>query len=381
MAADPLVIDNGYGFRREGDVDAVPSRWAIARAAKRLLAGDEQFYRFQACNHVAQKRTHGVGVYVKGETAWFSGVMRCGSVWICPICAPRVSALRGHEIQDAIDNAIRAGCGVSLVTNTIRHGASDVLVESLEKFAKAMRYFKSGRAAVALRKRYGYRGEIKTLEVTHGQNGWHPHTHAIWITDSPLHSEDVARLQNDLFDIWVSSCAKSGFDAKSLPTREHGVDVRGAKYAAEYVAKWGFATELSGGQAKRGKKGRAPWQLLADSLEGDKRAGWLWREFAQAFIGKRQLVWSRGLRASLKMPPELTEQELMDLDDAREKKRQVIVLDLDTWHLVRATENQEFLLTIALEGDRELKTWLNSLRCRVPMLDGRFVGARDDWVQ
>lgn len=342
-----------------------------------MLESDERFYRFQACNHMAQKRTHGVGVYVKGERAWLSGVVHCGNVWICPICAPRVSAWRGGEVQEAIDNAIRAGCGVSLVTNTIRHAASDVLADTLEKHAKAMRYFKSGRVAAALRQQYGYLGEIKTLEVTHGLNGWHPHTHAIWVTQKPLHAEDIARLQDALFDLWLTSCRKACLPD---PTREHGVDVRGAKYAAEYIAKWGFAREVSGGQAKRGKKGRTPWQLLDDAAAGDKRAGWLWREFAQAFIGKRQLVWSRGLRALLKMPPELTEQELMDLEDEQEKKRQVVVLDLDTWHLVRATDQQEKLLHVAREGNRVLLDWLNGLRSTQPMTDGRICGPRDDWM-
>jgi len=371
---DPLVIDNGIGFQGP---TASASKWRRAKAAKSLLEGDERFYRFQACNHSAQKRTHGVGVYVKGDAAWFSGVMRCGSVWICPICAPRVSALRGVQVQEAIDNAIRAGGGVSLVTATIRHGISDVLTDSLEKFTTAQRYFKSGRAAAELRAAYGYLGEIKTLEVTHGVNGWHPHTHSIWITEKPLHAEDVARLQNALFDLWLASCRKAGLPD---PSREHGIDVRGAKYAAEYVAKWGFATEVTGGQAKKGKKGRTPWQLLNDYVDGDRRAGVLWREFAQAFIGKRQLVWSRGLRDLLKLPPELTEQELMDLEDVQEKKRQVIVLDLDTWALVRKTGAQEALLHWAGVGDQDLKNWLNGLRSSETMYNGKLLGPRDDWM-
>lgn len=415
MTGAPLVIDNGYDFQTAttsspAGVAAGTSPWAKLRAGKVLLAGNERFYRFQACSHAVQKRAHGVGVYVKGAKSWVSGVMRCGSVWICPVCAPRVAGLRGLEVQIAIDNAIRRGWGVSMVTLTFSHGIDDQLANSLKKFTKAQDFFKSGNAAASLRKRWGFRGEIKTLEVTHGQNGWHPHTHGIWFTDTQLHVVERAHLQNELFDLWLSCCIKAGLPK---PNREHGVDVRGAKYAADYVAKWGFATEITGQNVKKGKKGRTPWQLLNDAASGDGRSAWLWREFAECFFSKRQLVWSRrktgekikkpnwerdevtghmnlngyrlsdvyiGLREELGLAPELTEQELLDLDDEQEKKRQVIVLDLDTWSLVRATEQQEKLLDLARVGNRELLDWLNGLRCTQPMVDGRICGPRDDWM-
>ena len=28
--------------------------------------------------------------------------------------------------------------------------------------------------------RQGFKGLIRSLEVTHGANGWHPHTHELW---------------------------------------------------------------------------------------------------------------------------------------------------------------------------------------------------------
>jgi hypothetical protein len=83
---------------------------------------------------------------------------------------------------------------------------------------------------------------------------------------------------------------------------------------------------------------------------------------------------------ALFLPPELTEQELMDLEDVQEKKRQVIVLDLDTWALVRKTGTQEALLHWAGVGDQDLKNWLNGLRSSETMYNGKLLGPRDDWI-
>ena len=75
-------------------------------------------------------------------------------------------------------------------------------------------------------------------------------------------------------------------------------DVRGAADAGNYVAKWGAAEELALGERKKGRLGRTPFQLLQDYAEGgDANAGALFTEFAKVFKGRRQLVWSRGLKA------------------------------------------------------------------------------------
>jgi len=397
MNARPaLGEDNAYCFRpvpptdtaserRNGEIKHIgPSKWALLRCAKELLP---TFNRFHLC-HEASAKDHpggpaGVGIHVKGESSWFSGVIRCGSVWVCPICARRVSERRKEEVQGAIDNAIRSGNGVLLVTHTFPHGAGDVLADILPKFGKAQRASKSGRAAKALHANYGFIGEIRTLEVTHGNNGWHPHAHSIWITEKPLSQDQQKALRADLYHLWVAACARVGLPE---PSDAHGVDVRGARYAGEYVAKWGFAMEITGSTSKRGKKesaGRTPWQLLAEATEGDLTAAELWQEFAHAFFGKRQLFWSRGLRAALELPPELTEQELLDLED--EHSEQVVVLSKKEWQCVRKARAQEEVLYWAIHDRREMYVLLNHLRCTVPIQEdvwvgGMLLGENEDWV-
>lgn len=404
-----LGKDYVFYFRPEqGTGTDSGAKWRMQQAAKRLLPENG---RFQACNHNPKKRAHGVAVYTREDAAWLSGVYQCGSVWICPICARRVAENRREEIQTAINNAIKRGWGVALVTLTFPHGAGDVLTDILDKFTKAQSDFKSGRAAASLRAGIGYIGEIRTLEVTNGKNGFHPHTHSIWISKKQLTHEEGKALESELFELWLAACVKRGLPA---PTREHGVDVRVARHdVAEYVSKWGFAAELAGGVSKRGKNGsRNPWQLLDDAAKGDKNAARLWRIFALAFFGKRQLFWSKrktgkkirvpifelglitgkrvkigervrdewiSLRDELGLAPELTDQELLDLDDAKPDRVMVALLDFDTWHVVRKSESQADVLRLALTDRREMFALLNHLRSTVTMEDGRPPGPREDW--
>lgn len=97
-----------------------------------------------------------------------------------------------------------------------------------------------------------------------------------------------------LRDAWLASLRGAGLDGTGA-----GWDVRSGDEVGLYVAKWGAAEELTLSQHKkgRGRTGRTPAQLLAASCdEADRSAGRLWAEYATVFQGRRQLVWSRGLK-------------------------------------------------------------------------------------
>ncbi|WP_223932393.1 hypothetical protein, partial [Aeromonas caviae] len=38
---------------------------------------------------------------------------------------------------------------------------------------------------IAMRQTLGYRGLVRGLELTYGSNGWHLHTHEMWLVDLP----------------------------------------------------------------------------------------------------------------------------------------------------------------------------------------------------
>jgi hypothetical protein len=167
------------------------------------------------------------------------------------------------------------------------------------------------------KERQGLVGSVRGLEVTHSfRNGWHVHCHALYFVPA---GTDVATFRAALFPLWERAAAAEGLAMDKV----HGLDVLAATgVIEEYVTKygrepervpggWGPEAEVVKSHAKRARRedddpaapGRAPFELLAASLAGDRVAGVLVGEFARAFHGCSQLQWSPGLREALGLPP------------------------------------------------------------------------------
>jgi hypothetical protein len=164
---------------------------------------------------------------------------------------------------------------------------------------------------------------------------------------------------------------------------EHGVTVKLAQMSvAEYVAKfgrersWGPEHELAKANAKQGRKsGRTPRELLRDYGAGDERSGALWGEYARVFKGRRQLVWSKGLRELLGVEAEKTDAELAQ--EAQERGSVLVLLDKDQWGHVLANDARGELLEVGRSGDVEaVWVFLSSLGCpRVCVVCGQVDGS------
>ena len=135
--------------------------------------------------------------------------------------------------------------------------------------------------------------------MTYGKNGWHPHIHEIWLIEKQPTQLELNRIKSKLFKVWNTTL----FNAGMLPvTKEHGLTVQNGTNAAEYVAKfgrmpkWDLNSEMTKSHLKRGKNSNTPFDLLKKSLHGDKHAGVLFRVYALAFAGRRQLYYSTGLK-------------------------------------------------------------------------------------
>ena len=179
------------------------------------------------------------------------------------------------------------GYKVMMLTLTARHGRDDDLSDLLDRMKDAKKRWARHRSYRRIKIRMI--GSVTATEVTGGgAHGWHPHFHVIVIMDGDV---DMTPLR----DAWLASLRGAGLDGMGS-----GWDIRSGDEAGRYMAKWGAAEEITLSRHKqgRGRTGRTPAQLLAASCdEGDKAAGHLWAEYAQVFHGRRQLVWSRGLKA------------------------------------------------------------------------------------
>ncbi len=282
-------------------------RYNLQVVARRVLPDNS---RLNGCLRTRIPRRTGVNLYAhpQYQSASYGDLMRCGSVWCCPVCAAKVSEKRRVELEAAI-TAHRANGGlVLLVSLTVAHGIGDDLSLLLQRFTAAERSMKQSGGYVRLKGRVGLVGTVRALEVTYGRtHGFHPHAHALYFVAADT---DVTAFTAELFRLWQRAAERQG-----LTMNGRGLDVRATVGAVgSYLAKWGAAAELTNASAKRGRAGGlTPWELLAHfDATGETWARDRFRDYAGAFKGRHQLTYSHGLKAALGLDsqPEKTDAEL-----------------------------------------------------------------------
>lgn len=237
------------------------------------------------------------------EGACWSGLVSCGSVWHCPVCAAKIAGERREEVKAAIGAAQAAGLAVFMATFTMPHGRLDTAADLVGQVALAFRQVIAGAPWQRARERARYAGAIRSLEVTHGDNGWHPHLHVLLMLEPGAEAlERGADLARFMFERWSAAIARAGFgECDEQAWKFERCDT--PEQAGDYVSKWGPDWELTHAHLKTGKKGgRSPWAILRDYAErAEPRDAALLIEYAEAFKGRRQLTWSKGLKARFKI--------------------------------------------------------------------------------
>jgi hypothetical protein len=241
-----------------------------------------------------------------------------------------------------------------MVTLTFRHTRFDDLRDLLTRQRDALAWMRAHRDYKSMCDTFGLDGRIRALEVTHGEkNGWHPHVHELVFADRPLSRDSQRQIQNRIFRIWHEACRRSGL---GVPNRVAGVDVQGADALNAYLTKhggsWDCTREMVSAQSKSGRKGsRSPWQLLEDAKDCP-RASALWREFASAFFGSQQLVWSRGLKKRFGVQ-ERSDEELAAITEAVAEI--VTRLSSEHWATIKAQPRdvRTIVLTLAETGGED----------------------------
>jgi len=281
------------------------------------------------------------------KKAHFGNVIRCGSVWVCPVCAKKITEKRRVElatINQRWKNGITLYSSVKpdknfigppvfipehvqgytyLITLTNPHYAQDRLSTLREKQKEAMKKFFSDRKG-----RYifdhmlGKRFHITNYEVTYGQNGWHPHHHILIFSDKYLSIHEFSEIHHLMADHWCSSLHSVGIRKVKEEEKFIACDFQDGTYADQYVGKWGIEHEMTKGHVKKGRQTYTPFDLLrlsdSDHLLFDtKLPSKLFQEFAIAFKGARQLMFSRGLKHSFSIK-DISDDEIADstLDEA-----------------------------------------------------------------
>ena len=324
-----------------------------------------------------------VGVHhdgAAGSHAHWSGLERCASVWACPVCAAVIRSARAAEIEQAVTNHLANGGAALFFTGTLRHSLADPLAQTLDGILSAWRRTISGAPWRRASERMGIVGTIRTVEVTRGDYGWHPHVHVLLLLDSEPSQVQLHEFRGWLFDRWADCVERSGC-RRPLPVGLDMQEVGGdGRVLAQYISKvqgedleasrlvashrWGVGAEMARGDVKTGRAGsRAPFELLDSDSAQD---GALWREYYLATKGRRCTTWSRGLRERLGVVDRTDEQIIEDTEAAP----MVWVAPADRYR--RLLHSAPLLLPVVLEAV-ESSDW-----AEVSHLIGGHSARRDD---
>lgn len=248
----------------------------------------------------------GVGIMHDGDRpAGYSGLERCGSIWACPHCGSVIRAGRAAEIEHAVKEHQKTGGELLFFTGTVRHHQGDDLALTLDAVMTAWRKMTGNRPWKRWKKDLGISGYIRSIEVTLGQHGWHPHAHVLLFLDGEISDDQRDAFRASLFELWADAVEKAG---AKRPT-EKGLDLqkvdKKGKVLAQYIGKiqdektaWSAGAELARADVKSGRGGSiTPMELLDESDErSEAERARLWREFYTVTKGRRAITWSRGLK-------------------------------------------------------------------------------------
>jgi hypothetical protein len=326
-------------------------RFSLQSSARDLLPRE----RVAKCLRAPIPTAASIDVFRSPEfaTAHYGGLQVCASVWCCPVCSAKVTERRRVELAGGVGFwRSEAGGYLLLVTYTLRHSLGDSLAAVLAPLLAAFEKVHEGRWWSDFLAKYRIYGKVRSLEVTYGASGWHPHIHTLYFIgsgDLPA----VNGFELALKERWSHLLGKQGRDA----SWQHGVDVRMSdEDIAEYIAKyakekeWTIEHEMTKSPAKIGKiGGRTAFQLLKDYSEGDTASGRLFIQYAVSFKGKSQLHWSKGLRSLLQMDIQQSDEEL-----AKSMEKDALLLaslSREQWRVILGNDARAELLTVAATGD------------------------------
>lgn len=331
-------------------IQRVLDRYYLQALARELLPD----HRIDICGrYLSFNKDHVKIVYRKErKIASFQNLAHCHSLWICSPCASVITEKRRDELKTAFENWHGK---VMLVTFTMRHKQKQPLKKTLDILLSAYDRFLSGRYGDEKRDFYKIIGAVKALEVTYGENGWHPHLHVLYFGEFTL--DQMRGLEHQFKKRWVELVKSFGGTANYA----NGLNVKDDEhFLREYIAKhgheptrelWSLESEVSKANVKsgRGDDHYTPFQLLRLYGDGWIEAGELFKEYEKAFFRKRQLVWSRGLKERLGVK-DVSDKEILDAEN--ENPYEVLaILSGHEWRRVRERNLQASLIIVASDGD------------------------------
>ncbi len=327
--------------------------------------------RVRKCGRCSRTPGGTVEIRLRDGIGGYAGLVSCGSVWVCPVCNAKIAQRRVLELGTLTAAAHNRGYAIAFLTHTVRHHQGDRLTDLLDGLKAGWGRMTSGKHYKAQRQVAGIVGHARSLEVTHGLNGWHPHFHSLWF-GSDLHGVDS--LEAFAMPMWerfdravqkagLASTIAAANDWQHVTDEADDLD-RVAQYLQKMADPFGIGFEMTTTQSKMARKrhGTEPhWSLLPGAINGETPDVWLWHEFEKATRGQKQLTRSQKLADLLgvdlldQADEDIAAEEMGTQDDA------LVVLTAEGWSvLIRDLAKMTHALKIAPLGQQFLSDWLTS---------------------
>jgi hypothetical protein len=301
------------------------------------------------CGRVPRSVAQGVTVRASEGVAGFAGLQHCGSVWSDPVCSSSILTHRALDIGAVLGQAVAEGFTLGFGTLTMRHHRSQPLKALWDAAGKAWGRATAGKQWVTVQDRHGVVGWVRVWEVTDGRNGWHVHVHFVVVLAAGATAADFDSVAGGMFDRWSRGLVGAGQEAPRLVGQEWHI-VGGDEASgqlAEYLFKLVEQGDVRAAQARslglelaHTQPGRARaelatrpvWALVQEVAEsGDADALDRWHEWERGSKGRRQVGWSKGLRARFQPATvEATDDEIVDQEHGSSAD-DVAVITRDGW--------------------------------------------------
>lgn len=279
---------------------------------------------------------------------------------------------RKQEIESIITRGAARGWRSLFLTVTLSHHVRSSLAELLKGITQSWRFVFSGDRSGERAPLERVMAQIKTVEVRFGRNGWHPHAHVLlFVDESGMSEAEAAAFEDALAECIFSRYARKAEKLGMTAEREgyNWRPVSSSSAAAHYVTKLEASLELTGGEDKDSRsasRSYSAFQLLALYERGTasvygRDIAELYREYAASTKGKRQVSYSREIKALLgieQQPDEVLADELEQQPD----ERVLAVVPAHLWRVVCQRQLRAALLDIADSGDElRVSAWLDGL--------------------
>jgi len=259
------------------------------------------------------------------------GLKSCGNNASCPVCASKLSFVRGSQLKEYIEVGRKNKRSYIMIVVTIPHKPLESLETTLNQVIDMPRYIFNTRQWKEFKKITKFRfvsgGLENTVSFKNGQVDWHPHKNYLLDFDIPINEViKILGLENrEALQMYISSMlttlGQKYLDSKNIkktllvPFFEQsktnnrlylkGGITASLEFDDAYIAKWGLSAEMTAGVYKDGRFNGGsmhPFGLLDLIDSNNKQVGekqryqaiMAFQEFVVASRGKHWFYFGKG---------------------------------------------------------------------------------------